>query len=166
MIAQQRKAFSMITSIFVIVIMATVGVLVANLTSKTIKETTTQYRKEQAILLAKSYTEFAIMAVTANDRNVSECIENIYGNNIIAKDNNGQGYQVDTRIYYIGKDSTTSLSNCSNLRVLNKDVTTDGSDLQIIVDVYVKYRDLDRVDGGLTDKTDWITYHRRTLQKI
>jgi hypothetical protein len=146
--------------------MATVGVLVANMTGKTIKETTTQYRKEQAILLAKSYTEFAIMAVTANDRTI-DCIEDIKANNIIANDNNGQGYEVNTKIYYIGKDSSAHLvGNCSNTRILASDVTTDGSDLQIIVDVYVKYRDLDRVDGGLTDKTDWITYHRRTLQKI
>jgi len=157
---RQRKAFSMVTSIFVIVIMATVGILVMSITGKTIKETTSQYRKEQAVLLAKSYTEFAIMAVTANDRE-SECIENIGGNNIIDNDSNGKGYQVDGRIYYIGKDSTAHLvGNCANTRILDSNVQTDGSDLQIIVDVYVKYKELDNTDA------DWITYHRRTLQKI
>ena len=165
MITKQREAFSMITAIFVIVIMATVGILVNSMTGKVIKETTTQYRKEQAVLLAKSYTEFAIMAVTANDR-TNECIENINGNNIIANDSSGQGYQVDTRIYYIGNGTTANLGSCAASRVLANDVTTDGSDLQIIVDVYVRYKDLDKVDSGLSDNNDWITYHRRTLQKI
>jgi len=160
MIAKHKKAFSMITSIFVIVIMATVGTLVVNMTGKTIKETTTQYRKEQAMLLAKSYTEFAIMAVTADNR-TSECIEDIDGNNIIATDSNGQGYQVQTRIYYIGNDGTAHLtSKCSVSRILASDVVTDGSDLQIIVDVYVQYKELDN------PASKWITYHRRTLQKI
>ena len=149
----------MITSVFVIVIMASVGILVMNTTTKAIKETTTQYRKEQAVLLAKSYTEFAIMAVTANDRSV-DCIENINGNNVIADDSSGKGYQVDTRIYYIGNDGTANLATCSGTGVLANDVVTDGSDLQIIVDVYVRYKELDNTGA------DWITYHRRTLQKI
>jgi type II secretory pathway pseudopilin PulG len=160
MTVKHQKAFSLVTSIFVIVLMATVGILVMNMTAKTVKETTTQYRKEQAVLLAKSYTEFAIMAVTADDRTAG-CIENINGNNVIANDSNGKGYQVDTRIYYIGKDSTANLTtNCAGTRVLDSTVNTEGSDLQIIVDVYVKYKELDNTGG------DWITYHRRTLQKI
>jgi type II secretory pathway pseudopilin PulG len=160
MIKKQREAFSLITSIFIIVIMATVAILVMNMTAKTIKETGTQYRKEQAVLLAKSYTEFAIMAVTANDR-TAECIENINGNNVIAKDSNGKGYQVDTRIYYIGKNTTANLTTkCAGTRVLDSSVTTIGSDLHIIVDVYVRYKELDNTQTG------WITYHRRTLQKI
>jgi len=160
MIPKHKKAFSMITSIFVIVIMATVAILVMNMTARTIKETTTQYRKEQAVLLAKSYTEFAIMAVTANDR-TTECIENINGNNVIANDSSGQGYQVDTRIYYIGNDATANLTTtCAGTRVLDSSVKTIGSDLHIIVDVYVRYKELDNTGA------DWITYHRRTLQKI
>jgi type II secretory pathway pseudopilin PulG len=158
MIAKHKKAFSMITSVFVIVIMASVGILVMNTTTKAIKETTTQYRKEQAVLLAKSYTEFAIMAVTANDRNV-DCIENINGNDVIAVANSGKGYQVDTRIYYIGNNGTANLGTCAGT-ILASDVVTDGSDLQIIVDVYVRYKELDNTGA------DWITYHRRTLQKI
>jgi hypothetical protein len=160
MIVRHKKAFSMITAIIMIVIMATVGILVMNMTGKIIKETTTQYRREQAVLLAKSYTEFAIMAVTADDRD-NGCIEDINGSNIIADDASGKGYQVDTRIYYIGKDSEAHLvGNCSSNSILDSNVTTDGSDLQIIVDVYVKYKELDNIDA------DWITYHRRTLQKI
>ncbi len=160
MMNKNRKAFSLVTAIIVIVLMATVGILVMNISGKIVKETTTQYRKEQAVLLAKSYTEFAIMAVTANDR-TADCIENINGNNVIANDSSGQGYQVDTRIAYIGNDATADLvTKCSGTRLLNTAVKTPGSDLQIIVDVYVRYKELDNTAA------DWITYHRRTLQKI
>jgi peptidyl-tRNA hydrolase len=53
---QHRKAFSMITAIFVILMMATVGGFIMNLSGKMVQETASQYRKEQAILYAKSYT--------------------------------------------------------------------------------------------------------------
>ena len=156
---KNRKAFSMVTAIIVIVLMATVAMLIMNISGKIVKETTTQYRKEQAVLLAKSYTEFAIMAVTANDRG-TDCIENINGNNVIADDSSGKGYQVDTRISYIGNTATANLSTCANTRLLSTAVKTPGSDLQVIIDVYVRYKELDNTSA------DWITYHRRTLQKI
>jgi Tfp pilus assembly protein PilV len=159
MIVKHQKAFSMLTSIIVVIIMATIGISVMNLGSKIVQETTTQYRREQAALLAKSYTEFAIMAVTANDRSSSNCIKNIIGDDIISEFDNGQGYQVQTMIYYIGNNTTANLSRCNGNIVLANDVTTVGSDLQIIVDVYVSYKDPD-------NNNNIITYHRRTLQKI
>ncbi|MGC9350614.1 MAG: hypothetical protein ACP5D3_01345 [Sulfurovum sp.] len=36
-------------------------------------------------------------------------------------------------------------------------------DLSIIVDVYVEYKDI--IQGNIAT-SPWITYHRRTLQKI
>ncbi len=159
MMARNQKAFSLLTAIVVIVLMATVAMLVMNLGGKIVKETTIQFRKEQAVLLAKSYTEFAVMAVSANDRS-TDCIENINGNNVIARDSSGEGYQVDTRISYIGNRGTANLGTCATTRLLSDMVQTPGSDLQIIVDVYVRYKELDNTAA------DWITYHRRTLQKI
>jgi len=158
MIVQHKKAFSMVTAIFVIVIMASVGMLVMSVSSKTIKVTTQQYRKEQAILLAKSYTEFAVMAVTANDRN-QQCANRIVGDNILGNTARGQGYQAEVFIQYIGNNA--EVANCNN--VLDNNVQRQSSELQIIIDVYVRYHDIDRVDGG---QNDWITYHKRTLQKI
>ncbi|MGC9350615.1 MAG: type II secretion system protein, partial [Sulfurovum sp.] len=119
MIRNQREAFSLITAIFLIVLMASIAVYVMSLSGKIAKETTAQYKKEQAMLLAKSYTELAIMAVTANDRNgTGQCITNINANvgsnNPIAT---GEGYQVRTRIAYIGADS--DIGTCSGTRQLD-----------------------------------------------
>lgn len=61
-----RKAFSMITAIFVILLMATVGAFILNISGKSVKSTVLQYKREQAVLYARSYTELAIMGATAN----------------------------------------------------------------------------------------------------
>jgi len=143
-----RKAFSMFTAIFIIVLMATVAAFILNLSGKMVKGTTAQFQREQAVLLAKSYTEYAIMAVTANEHNSSNCLNTItgtYGN-----------YNVEVDISYIG-DANLNAS-CTNR--LSTTVVTPRSPLNIIVDVYVRYPDIDHPDDLN------MTYHRRSLQKI
>lgn len=157
----QRPAFSMVTAIFVIVIMAVAAQLVLGLSGKLVKETTTQFQREQALLLAKSYTEFAVMAVTANDRNETgvNCLTDIDANNIIRDEDNG-GYQTRIRIAYIGNGE---VATCPATRVLSSGVITPETPLNIIIDVYVEYKDFDHHD---ISNAPWITYHKRTLQKI
>ncbi len=155
-----KNAFSMLTAIIVIVLMATVAAFILNLSGKMVKETTTQFQHEQSALLAKSYTEYAIMAVTANDHNSSNCLNNITGG--YGDDGNGNNvYNIDVNISYIG-DLDILNGGCTILNPLN-DVITPKSPLNIIVDVFVKYKDLDHPDG---DSAPDITYHRRSLQKI
>ena len=152
-----RKAFSMITAIFVIVIMATVGALVMSTSGKIVKTTTAQYQHEQAILYAKSYTEYAIMAVTGNDRSAT-CLQTITGT--IGDDlDSGNGYRVRTHIAYIADGNSTDVSKCDNVRILSNSVSTTSTPLTIIIDAYVDYKDPDNT-------AQWRTVHRRTVQKI
>lgn len=164
MIQRQRQAFSLLTAIFLIVIMTAIASFVMSLSGKTIKETTALYQKEQAVLLAKSYTEFAIMAVMSNDRNATgnDCIEDITG--VIGPDGsslNGEGYMVETRIAFIGP--ATNIATCSGTRRLGNPVTPTSDELNIIVDVYVRYKDINSPNPSTSP---WTSYHRRTLQKI
>ena len=175
-----RKAFSLITAIFVIVLMATVAVFVLNLAGQITKESTDQYRQEQAALLARSYTELAVMAVINHDRNqtIPTCIEDIDGvingllpnGPVTGSSTDGSGYDVKTRIYYLGNglpcSQTRKLNNSTNainsptLLVSNYNQTLASDAIAgIIVDVFVSYLNPDAPDH-------WITYHRRTLQKI
>jgi len=152
-----RKAFSMLMAIFIIVLMATVAAFIMSLAGKMVKETTAQFQREQSMLLAKSYTEYAIMAVTANEHNSSTCLNNITG----GYGDIGGGnylYNIDVKISYIGNDLHT---NCT--RKLSTAVNTLKSPLNIIVDVFVGYKDLDHPDGASAPD---ITYHKRSLQKI
>ncbi len=161
-----RKAFSMITAIFVILIMATLAAFILNISSKAVSTTLFQYKKEQAVLYAKSYTELAILAATANDSNVSNCAENINGfiDGTQTEVRNGKGYEVQTRIAYIGNGLA-----CSGTRILNDQTVpiVTPNETQIIVDVYVRYRDPSAVAAaGIATGAPWVTYHRRTLQKL
>jgi len=150
-----RPAFSMITAIFVMVMMATVASFVLSLSGKMVKSTTAQYQREQAMLLAKSYTEFAVMSVMSNDRSTG-CLYTINGD-IGDNPTNGEGYRARVHINYIG--NATEVGNCGG-RILSQTVTEPKSPLHIIVDTYIDYKDPDNTAGN------WITFHRRTLQKI
>ena len=179
-----RKAFSMITAIFVMIIMATIATLVFNLSGKMLVGTTVQFKTEQAALLARSYTELAVMAVINHNRNSTDCIENIDGvvNSLKpgtlpvsgVSSTNGGGYDVKTRIYYLGNNlpcsETRKLNDSSNARRSTTLIVTDYNNTSapdaiagIIVDVYVSYKDASTDDPA---NSPWITYHRRTLQKI
>ncbi len=155
-----RKAFSMLTAIFVIVLMATVAAFILNLSGKMVKGTVAQFQREQSVLLAKSYTEYAIMAVTANEHNLSTCLNNIRGS-AIDDGSGGYIYTIDANISYIAKPGVLHTTGC--VRKLATDVNTVDSPLNIIVDVFVSYRDLDHPSPS---SAPWITYHKRTLQKI
>lgn len=159
LIQQKRPAFSMLTAIMVIILMASVSIFVMNLSSKMVRETTAQFQREQAMLYAKSYTEYAIMAVSANDRSVAgQCLQDIDAN--IGNPDSGTGYKVQVRIAYIGEN--TEIQQCAASRQIDAAVATTGS-LNILVDVYVKYKEPDHPDPA---NAPYITYHKRTLQKI
>ena len=149
-----RKAFSMITAIIVIVLMATVGTFILNLSGKMVKGTTTQFQREQAILLAKSYTEYAIMAVTANEHNSSACLKTITGNY-----GGSDEYSINVDISYIGNNIH---GNCNSNKLNTNAIVTPKSPLNIIVDVFVSYHELDHPSSTPPK----ITYHKRSLQKI
>ena len=104
------------------------------------------------------------MAVTANDRNntstsVNYCLEDINGQ-VGGDPDKGEGYKIETRIAYIGN---SSISKCASTRRLGTVTESTRSPLNIIVDVYVKYKDPDHPDAS---SAPYITYHKRTLQKI
>ena len=163
---KSKKAFSMITAIFVIVIMATVTSLVMNVTGKTVKATTMQYQKEQAQLLARSYTELAILYVIHKDRTITpnSCIETIT-DHFGASGNNG--YDIRMNISYIG--NSTLLANCNNNIDNSGAIGTTATwvniggfndTISMLIDTYITYKDFD-------DPSDRnITFHRRTLQKL
>jgi len=169
---KSKKAFSMITAIFVIVIMATVTALIMNVTGKTIKTTTQQYQKEQVALLARSYTELAILYAIHYDRDSSNsCLEKI--NDHFGDTSNG--YDITMTIKYIGND--TLLDGCTqtilndgavgtansltNSATWGEELTGFDRTVSLIIDTYITYKDFD--DPTATRE---ITFHRRTLQKL
>jgi hypothetical protein len=158
-----RQAFSMVTAIFVMVILATISVLVLNTAGQISQNTVLQYRQEQAALLAKGYTEFAILSVLKHDKTagIGSCVEDINGT---VGDNydEGSGYLAEVKIYYIGNNLPCS-NVVGNDRILNTaNISGTGTDPyapHVLIDTFIKYKDP-------LNTEEVITYHRRSLQKI
>jgi len=144
----------MITAIFVIVIMATVSSLIMNVTGKTVKETTQLYQKEQAQLLARSYTELAILGVLHQNRSAN-CLENI--NDHFGADDNG--YNINVTIRYIGRNAALSTCSSNAIAILNGNIGFNRT-ISLVIDTYITYKDFDDPQNRN------ITFHRRTLQKL
>jgi len=153
-----KRAFSMVTAIIVIFIMATVSAMILGVSNRTVHATTAQYQKEQARLLARSYTELAMLYIIHYDRDANNnCIEKIYAD---FGDTNNQ-YHIETNIQYIGNSGL--LPNCGSNITPDWNVSNPtgfNSSIAVVIDVFVKYSNFD-------DPLDRnITFHRRTVQKL
>jgi len=162
----------MITAVFVIVIMASLSALIMNISGKTVKATTLQYQKEQAALLARSYTELAILYVIHYDRTTTtpDCLESIHDHFGDAT----HGYDIEMNIKYIGNDKL--LNGCDKTILADGTVGTASNTLNsatwinhtigfyttisLVIDTFITYKDFDDPSNRN------ITYHRRTLQKL
>ncbi len=93
----------------------------------------------------------------------------------------GKGYHVDVNIHYIANKATNprptnfTTTKCSTIlnldsggNLLDFNATIPGDpnpvpSVSAIIDVYVRYRNMAYPDPSTAP---WVTYHRRTLQKI
>ncbi len=154
-----KKGFSMVTAVFVIFIMGSITALIMNVTGKSLKLTTTQYQKEQAMLLARSYTELAMLYVIHHNRvSNNNCLEQING--VFGDPNNLYSIRVD--IKYIGNSQL--LPNCpKNITPTWSVANPTGFDssISLIIDTYISYKDFDDLSGDRN-----ITFYRRTVQKL
>ncbi len=153
---KMRGGFSILVAIAVLVAISALAAYVFSFSGKTVKATTAQFQAEQAKLYAKSYTQYAILAVTGNNRSTA-CLQDIGAT--IGTPNTGNGYRVRVHISYIATPDV-DLTQCNSVRILSSSVQTAESPLSILVDVYVDYKDPDDLGGP------WRTIHRRTIQKI
>ena len=167
-----RKAFSMLVAISVILVMSTVAVLILGISGKTIGETTTQFKREQAILYAKSYTELAVMRAMAVG-----CPSNIkaWVGGTPAQVKRGNGYLVNVRIRFIGASPVAACDTPARVIGWSAGMSNANSrGALIMLDTRVRYRDTDLTDTlsseGASPTTEtaapWVTYFRRTYQRL
>lgn len=145
-----RKGFSLITAIIIMMTVSLLMTMMISLSNVTMKSTTDLYLKEQAELLARSATEYALLAVSGHDNHQS-CIKNI---NIFYPSRVKPTHEMNVSLWYMG----SGLQNCAH--ILDNNLSTADSNLTAIVDVIVT------VDQNNTGITEPIRLHRRTLQKL
>jgi len=150
-----RNGIAMIMAITVILIVATIMALSLAMTAQTTKRTTDLYIYEQAVLLSKSATEYALLQIANNlpctDLNTS-FTQNDY-------------YTIDIGISYIYYDEPATGINeaqipcTANGGTLFTTVQTPEQNGSVIMDVTVTVD-----DENITSET--IRYFRRSVQKL
>ncbi len=137
-----RPAFTLLSAIFLMVLVAVLMMLTLSLSSQTSKQTSDLYLQEQAQLLAKSSTEFALLAISAHDNSV-DCVNSM--------SLNYEQFDIYMKMYYLGNGLPNACDTLDNL------IGTAESNGTVIVDTTVTYQDQE------TNET--VRYHRRTIQK-
>ena len=139
----------MIMAIAFLLVMATIAALMISLTTQTTKRGADMYFEEQAHLLAKSATEYALLAISGHNRATDSCI------NEINATYDGI-YDIDTKIRYIGLASLGG--TCDGDDSLIDSIETPESNGTVMIDVYVT---VPETQTG----SEPVRFHRRTLQK-
>ncbi|RUM44723.1 MAG: type II secretion system protein [Hydrogenimonas sp.] len=142
-----RPAFTLISAIFLMVLIAILLMLSLSLSSETTKQTGDLYLREQALLLAKSSTELALLAISGNDWS-SNCIEQIN----LQYPQTDPIYDINMTLTYLGNNLP-----CSTNHLLANNIQTTDSNGTVLIDTFVTYTD--------NASNETIRIHRRTIQK-
>ncbi len=138
-----RNAMAMIMAIIVIVIIATIMALSIALTSQTVKRTNNLYLYEQASLLAKSATEYALLRIAQDGPCTHTNDLNFVQDNI---------YDINISVQYIYTAGVCALNQYAT-------VTTAEQNGSILIDVAVSVT-------NTNISTEPIRYFRRSIQKL
>ncbi|BAF70462.1 hypothetical protein [Nitratiruptor sp. SB155-2] len=144
-----RKAISLLTAIIFMLLIAVLMGLAISLLGTTTAKVANRYLYEQAQLLARSGTEYAILAIQGHEINSSTgCLNQI---NL----NYNDTFDINITLHYIGKGLPTA--NCN---ILDNSVAFDESNASVLVDTIVQLKD-PKLNNGVP-----IRYVKRTLQKL
>ncbi len=149
--SSKRSGFAMIMAIILIVVLSTIMAIMLTLTRKTTKDTTNLYLKEQAVLLAKSATELALLEISGHNRGAkgnTNCLNQV---NAVYPNATSPIFDINTTIRYIGL-------NCQNGSNYISSITTPDSNGSVLIDTTVTLTSGTSVEP--------IRYFRRTLQKL
>ncbi len=143
-----KKGVALLTAIIFITIVGALTVIILSSSSSTVKKSEDIYLYEQAKTLAKSATEYAILAIQGHNFS-SSCLNEI---NI----NYQNLFDINITIYYIGNDLPTTDCN-----ILSNSLQTDESNGTAIIDTKVSLS-----PTALQTNVNPITFTKRTLQKL
>ncbi len=146
-----RSGMALIMAIGFLVLIAGMMAVMLNMSSLSNKRTEHLYFTEQAQLLARSATEFALLAISGHDRAGDSCIQTITSTYPAGN----PYFDINTTIRYIGLGAA---GTCGANAYVNT-ITTTQSVGTVLVDVTVTSRDTALNLGNA------IRFHRRTIQK-
>lgn len=149
-----RPGMAMIMAIAFVIIIATIMMVMMSMTAQTTKRTENLYFTEQAQLLAKSATEYALLAISGHNRTGESCVQTITSQYPAV----APIFNINTTIRYIGLNPVTAGSTCDQNSFVDT-INTVQSQGTVLIDVVVTSN-----NANLGIDQD-IRYHRRTVQK-
>jgi len=164
---KMRSGMAMIMAIAFLVIIAGMMAVMMSMTSLTTARTEQMYFKEQAQLLARSATEFALLAISGHNRLGNASCVNQINSQFPVGGVNAPYFTIRTNIRYIGLAGAAGTCAGVNNYIPTPFAPVGGvphpiapeSDGTVLIDVYVT-----DIPGQL-NLSNPIAYHRRTLQK-
>ncbi|KEA45494.1 hypothetical protein [Campylobacter mucosalis] len=160
-----RRAFGMMWAIIFIILISLFIAFSLSVSSSNLTQTSDTYLSEQAELLARGATEYAMLRILKHDFIKDGCLENLDGS-FTPPDASDKLFEIKIKIKHIG-DIGSCISSSKSQNVKN---IKPGN---VIIDVWVSYaKDKDKAkikdDMQLSDEMQKhpITFHRRTLQKL
>ncbi|CZE47619.1 hypothetical protein [Campylobacter geochelonis] len=151
-----KKAFSLIMAIFFVVLLATLGIMALGFSTQTAKQSMDIYLREQAELLARSATEFAVMAMQDHDYAANNCLQTVRVNY--------PEFVAVVEIYYLDASMEfrgTTTKHCDEDRILT------GVSSALSGGTTPIYDNIAMLDVTVTSNagTEPIRYFRRTIQR-
>ena len=144
-----KKGFSLIAAIFFIILISTIALTSLSIATMSAREAPNILLNQQAELLARSATEYAIMNIQQNDYNKS-CPRSVKEINLNYPNNNSPIFNAKVQIYYLN-----SALPCGD-NVISSTALADNYKLASIIDV--------RVTSVGNIGSAPIKFSRRTLQ--
>lgn len=149
-----RRGFSMLTAIIFLILIATISALSIALSSQATKQTSDLFLRSQAELLAKSATEYTLLAISGHELNTtSGCLNSI--NSQYPQAGANATFDINITISYLGNGLAAASGN--NCNILSDTIMTSDSNQTVIIDTIVS-----SISGISTEP---IRIHRRTIQK-
>ena len=142
-----REGFVLLSAVVMLVLVSTILALALSMSTLTGRQTEDLYMREQAQILAKGATEFALLAISGHD-NTADCIERID----LTYPADDPVFDINVSLRYLGRGLP-----CNGSAILSNAVATAESNMTVVVDTRVQYKD--------PTTAETVIYHRRTLQK-
>lgn len=153
----KRHGFAMIMAIFLMVLIGGMMAASISMSSTSTKKTENDYLHEQAQLLARSSTEYALLAISGHDPVANNgCINTI---NMVYPNAVNPMFDIRIDLQYILFNGGVAIPNCAPMNGTGGVATTVQSNGTVMMDVVVS-------DNALLNLSEPIRYHRRTIQKL
>ena len=149
-----RSGFSLLMALLFLVLIATISALSISLSTQSVKQTSDIHFKNQAELLLRSGTEFALLAMSGHDYVNDGCLSSI---NIMYPDATANHtHDINISIMYIGNGFGATCTQ------LGTNIVTNESNRTVIIDTFVSTNPQLTANGLISEQ---IRMHRRSIQK-